>query len=611
MNKRTIWSWLSFAMALVFLFSALRGPVTAQTPPPSSAAANPDQPKWAAIPGALPTGEAGILSDWAQLAVQNSTTQGAVLATDVIMTDALPDGVSDRGSSLNALGSVTLGDFESGDLTGWVAGGAGPVEVLQAADFAPGIAPPQGDFFALLSSGPGAQGGIVGDLDGNGVDDFDAPTLSVNFDLAPAEVPVILSFDWAFLTEEVSFHIGSADDFFDVRLNGVPILTGSTPGVAGSTYPDTPGLDAVPYAVVSGGPTDGSSFVDGYTGFQPFATVIAASGAYTLQFQVADTYDQEGDSGLLVDNVALLYYPDLVITKTASADPVYVGSLLTYTLVVTNLGTLTATDVIETDNLPAGVTFVSATPSSGICTESGGVVTCQSNLVSNPGAETGDLSGWTIIDNGGYGWSTTGDYPHQGSHSFITSYSWDTRYQEIDLLAAGFSESYLDSAPPVLVGEWFRGFDCGGGCNPADYYYLKVELHNAAHDPIAAWNVGTQGSPAVATANWEEQAHVFSGYGAGLRYLYFEDGGDDEEHWLGYYGTQMDDAYAVIAPIALAPGEVFTATLVTQVDAGGVLTNTAQVTLHEPDFNPTDNTVTITVHLYAVYLPIIMHGFGY
>jgi len=58
---------------------------------------------------------------------------------------------------------------------------------------------------------------------------------------------------------------------------------------------------------------------------------------------------------------------DLSITKTDSPDPVTVGAALNYSIQVTNAGPDTATGVVVTDVLPKGVTFVSATPSTGSC----------------------------------------------------------------------------------------------------------------------------------------------------------------------------------------------------------------------------------------------------
>ncbi|MGH9922522.1 MAG: DUF11 domain-containing protein, partial [Nitrososphaerales archaeon] len=67
---------------------------------------------------------------------------------------------------------------------------------------------------------------------------------------------------------------------------------------------------------------------------------------------------------------------DVSIIKTDSHDPVTAGNTLTYTLQVTNPGPSTATNAQVTETLPAGVTFVSATPSQGTCSPSGSIITC-------------------------------------------------------------------------------------------------------------------------------------------------------------------------------------------------------------------------------------------
>jgi len=54
---------------------------------------------------------------------------------------------------------------------------------------------------------------------------------------------------------------------------------------------------------------------------------------------------------------------DLSITKTDSPDPVYAGDYLTYGITVRNNGPIDATNVVVTDTLPAGVTYVSDTDS--------------------------------------------------------------------------------------------------------------------------------------------------------------------------------------------------------------------------------------------------------
>ncbi|TMF80868.1 MAG: DUF11 domain-containing protein, partial [Chloroflexi bacterium] len=69
------------------------------------------------------------------------------------------------------------------------------------------------------------------------------------------------------------------------------------------------------------------------------------------------------DSGSDVTNV--VSRADIAVAKIASSGTVIVGSNVDFTITVTNNGPSDATGVQITDQLPAGVTFVSATPSVG------------------------------------------------------------------------------------------------------------------------------------------------------------------------------------------------------------------------------------------------------
>jgi uncharacterized repeat protein (TIGR01451 family) len=67
---------------------------------------------------------------------------------------------------------------------------------------------------------------------------------------------------------------------------------------------------------------------------------------------------------------------DLALTKTDSADPVDTSAAFSYTLSVRNLGPSAASNVIVTDTLPAGVTFVRASGNQWTCTRVAVTVTC-------------------------------------------------------------------------------------------------------------------------------------------------------------------------------------------------------------------------------------------
>jgi uncharacterized repeat protein (TIGR01451 family) len=80
---------------------------------------------------------------------------------------------------------------------------------------------------------------------------------------------------------------------------------------------------------------------------------------------------------------------DLKVTKTDGPDPVSLGSTLTYTIQVENLGPDAATGVVVTDPLPKEVDYVSATSTQGKCTAKGKKVTCELGTMSAPTIDYG------------------------------------------------------------------------------------------------------------------------------------------------------------------------------------------------------------------------------
>lgn len=73
-----------------------------------------------------------------------------------------------------------------------------------------------------------------------------------------------------------------------------------------------------------------------------------------------------GNGSASVNGLPAVKYVDLSVTKTDSADPIFVGDNTTYTMVVKNAnGPINATGVTLSDTLPSGMTFVSATTTQG------------------------------------------------------------------------------------------------------------------------------------------------------------------------------------------------------------------------------------------------------
>jgi len=81
----------------------------------------------------------------------------------------------------------------------------------------------------------------------------------------------------------------------------------------------------------------------------PKLIIVAIIGAATL----LGTYGATMANGVLSHNTT---HADLNLTKTDSQDPVQVGEQPTYTLVVTNNGPITSTNVTLEDTLPDSVT---------------------------------------------------------------------------------------------------------------------------------------------------------------------------------------------------------------------------------------------------------------
>jgi YVTN family beta-propeller protein len=96
------------------------------------------------------------------------------------------------------------------------------------------------------------------------------------------------------------------------------------------------------------------------------------------------------------------------IELLSDTNPVAVGATLTYTATVRNVDsgtTASATGVVATVSIPAGVTFLSATSAQGVCDRAGTLVTCSLNDIPDNSDATvqvqvrPDVGGVTLVSN--------------------------------------------------------------------------------------------------------------------------------------------------------------------------------------------------------------------
>lgn len=150
------------------------------------------------------------------------------------------------------------------------------------------------------------------------------------------------------------------------------------------------------------------------------------------------------------------------------------------------------------------------------------------NNVYYSGGKTHSFSGWEITEDFGDGWIV------DGNGWYTTSYAPSTKHQMIDLLELGYTPEELDSQPLLNTGEWVKG----NGPDFNDYYWMTIKLMNESKGVLEEYNLSINTSE-----DWQWVGSTFENYGEGLRFIYFEHGGQDAEYWVGHYGSTMDYAF--------------------------------------------------------------------
>jgi uncharacterized repeat protein (TIGR01451 family) len=118
-------------------------------------------------------------------------------------------------------------------------------------------------------------------------------------------------------------------------------------------------------------------------------TTLKAGTVDNTASVTSETVDPDPDDNLDQAHVEVGTRADLAIDKDTSTETVSAGESVVYGLVVTNKGPHDAANVTVSDPVPAGMRVVSAKPSTGSCTTTGGaVVTCDLGDLANGASVT-------------------------------------------------------------------------------------------------------------------------------------------------------------------------------------------------------------------------------
>jgi uncharacterized repeat protein (TIGR01451 family) len=102
----------------------------------------------------------------------------------------------------------------------------------------------------------------------------------------------------------------------------------------------------------------------------------------TAQVGTADQGDSDSSNNSAAAPLTVVG-ANLAISKVSSLEAAGPGTVLTYTITVTNSGPSPATGVVVSDTLPAGLSFISVSPGSPTCAETGGAISCTLGMLND------------------------------------------------------------------------------------------------------------------------------------------------------------------------------------------------------------------------------------
>lgn len=265
---------------------------------------------------------------------------GTDTATGVVVTDPVP--------AFTTFESATNGGTFAGGVVTWTVGSipAGGSGTLQ---FVVRVNTPIADGTGILNSGYSIDSDQTTPAVGPPVTVtvHSVPAMNISKTAAPSPVPADTN-----LTYTLSYSNTGTDEATGVVIrDAVPLGTSFVSATAGGNL-----VAGDVVWNIGSVPAGGSGTVQ-FT-VHVLAPVPNGTFVHNAVYSV-DCGETPPVNGAEVDT-PILSYPSLHVTKTDAPDPVAAGGLITYTLVYTNTGTDTATNVVISDPIPAQTTFVSA-----------------------------------------------------------------------------------------------------------------------------------------------------------------------------------------------------------------------------------------------------------
>ena len=298
--------------------------------------------------------------------------------------------------------------------------------------------------------------------------------------------------------------IGSGSSYMDILSAGGSFVTNGYNAVLSSSY---------------GNPLGGRAAWSGNSGGFVATTVqlpVAAAGQTVYFKWRLGTDSSTSGGGWYVDTVSVsnITYSccsgsaDVGVSEAASANPAVTGQNLTYSVAITNLGPSAAAGVTFTDALPAGVTFVSASPGLGNLggTVTGAIGTLAAGAGTNLAITVAPTVAGAITNVVSVGASTFDAVPGNNTASLVTTV--DARpvitaepTNRVVVAGAIATFSVTATGTPGPVYQWYKNTTNPVGGNASALNLTNVQPSDAGAYMVLVTNLvgATSSVPATLT----------------------------------------------------------------------------------------------------------------